>query len=377
MKNSFLPIAIFFLLLSSSAYSETTMPADKKSNVITVKHEDLSGPVINYAWATKRLNGSYWGIASGDVDGDGAKELLLLSRRNVKIFKLGSAGELDEVAICSVPGVAEGTHIYTMDLDGDKLDEILVSAVEEGLPASFALKYSDKKCRTSFDRERLSLRVAADASGAKKILGEGWLSSAFFSGSIYELNYENGKLKVSARLDIPRYTNIFQFAELPAADGARRVALIKGYNPLEVHEKIGKRFKRIWRTGERFGGSVNLIRAPQREAMGEVTDADAEFDLPPIVVSNGSFLAVQHNMPLRGAIGRRPMVRGAEISAFRPDAALGYGESYRSIKLPGAVVDYYVEAAGASKQRLVVLMQDDPSMFREGDRAVILAFDLP
>lgn len=332
---------------------------------------------INYSWAGKRLSGAYWGIAFGDVDGDASKEALVLSRGAVKIGKMTENG-FDENASCSLPGRAEGARIYAIDLDGDGRDEIVVSAVEEGLPSSLGLKFKKDACEVLFERSRFSVRVAPSAEGRDILMGQAWSSDSFFFGPVFELKLEGRKLKESARVEIKKGAKLFQFAWVPCADGGERsIVMVKGYNPMEFYEQNGKKFKRVWRAGERFGGTVNLLTAEQRDVLGEVDSEFVRFDVPPLVRKwDGGFevIALRHILPIKNVIGLRPAVSGAEVAIFEPDPAIILREKFRSQKLPGAIADIAFGEFTGGRQALFVLMQNDPSMFRESEGTTILAF---
>lgn len=330
---------------------------------------------VNYSWAGKRLAGAYWGLAFGDVDKDGAKEAMLLLRRGVKIGKFAGEG-FHEDASCNLPGLAEGARIYAYDLDNDGGDEIVVSAVEEGLPSSLALKFENGSCRVLVERARMSVRVALSDEGKKILMGQGWSSGSFFFGPIYEIKFEGGKFKEYSRVDIKKGVKLFQFAWVPGGGGA---VVVRGYNPLEFYEKSGKKFKSVWRTGERFGGTINQIESEQRDALGQVEEEFVRFDIPPLVRAiNGSFevIAYRHILPVKNVIGLKPAVSGAEIVSYAPDPAIVLRENARTLKLPGAVTDIVFGEFADGKKSVFVLMQNDPSMFRESESATILAFDM-
>lgn len=340
--------------------------------------DDFPGEKLSYTWASSRIDGALWGMAAGDVDGSGQEELILLERQRVRIGHLG-ARDFETVAVCELPGDVQAARVYLIDLDGEAPLEIVISAVEQGMPSSIGLSYKDGKCRTLFERARWSLRVT-QLNGASVLLGQGWSSQSFFSGPVRELKYENGSLKASGKIPLPKAVSIYQFQMLPAGANGGAVAAIKGYSPLEVYEMTGKKYKRVWRTGERFGGSVNLLHASQRDLLDAEHAELVSFDPSPLILEDGglgyTIIAPRHDLPLKGMIGRRPLVHGAQVGLFRPDPALYFGEIKRSANLPGAIVDCIIGDLRAEGVRSIfLLMQDNTSMFTEGDRSVILEFD--
>lgn len=316
------------------------------------------------------MNVLSWGMAEGDLYGDGKSEFLLLARDSVKIGRLTDSG-FETESFCNLPGLAKGSRVYTYDLDQDGRDEIIVSAVEGGMPASVAFNFKDKTCSILFERARYSLRVVRNLDGKNVLLGQGSGQGAFFFGPIYEMSLEGGRLKPVTKYEVPRYTNIYQFTELPPNGETARFAVVKGWNPIEVHEKRRNSFKKTWRSGERFGGTINILGAEERDVLGEVAANHVDFDVSP-VASGGDFrlYVVRHTMPLRGVIGKRPMVGGAEVVEFSWDPSLGFMEKSRTVKLPGAIVDVFMGHG------LFVLMQGEVGMFHEGESSTILTFEM-
>lgn len=335
-----------------------------------------TGILLKYSWASEHLNHALWGMAAGNLDGDGISDMVLLDRRVIHIGRFNNSKFVESLA-CKIPGLIMGARVYLMDIDGDPPEEIIVSGVEEGRPASTVLKIADGRCKIVVDRERMSLRVIGVP---KKLVGQGWTSDAFFSGPVFELELDGGRLKSVGKIEIPHYVSIYQFSPLPEGGRGYQVAAIKGFAPIEVMEKIKKNFKRVWRSGERFGGSANLLPAEERNILGEVKSDAISFDLPPVVVLNGEgfeIVALKQEMPLKNFIGKKPLIRGALILGFKMDPVLVLTELFRTQELPGVVVDFSVEVSNGGKKRLLVLMQDDLGMFHDGTRSTILAFDLP
>ena len=310
-----------------------------------------------------------------------------------------SSKDFDQSAECGWKGAAHGARIYAMDLNGDGDDEIIISAVEEGMPASVVLDYEKGSCRQLVSRARLSLRVieipgplqsevdetkglpARRVPARRALVGQGWSSGSFFSGPIHELKLSGRKLRRVKRLKLPRGTKLYQFTMLPPRQGREALMKMKGYRRLGVSWLEGKKFRGVWHSGQRFGGSLNLLPAPQREALGQEDAETVTFDLPPVVADdqeNYLVIALRHDMPLKGFVGRQPYIRGAQFVVYRPDPVLTFTEVMRTVRLPGAVIDYYVDRAGrGASWRLFVLMQENPGYFHKGTRSVIMAFDLP
>ncbi len=349
-----------------------------------------SGDVINYSWASSRIEGELWGLAQGNLDNDGSADTVLLERKRVRIGKIGEKG-FEERFSCGWKEDAAAARAYLIDVDGDGKDEIAISAVEEGMPSSLVLAVDAdaKKCSELVSRARWSIRAVAlpaegaDTGPARRVLaGQAWSSQKYFSGPIVELALKKDKLVRQRDIELPHFTDLYQFTILPPENGAERVLRLAGYSAMELREhKGGGKWRKIWRSGDKLGGAANLLPAVQRPALDEVSSDYAYFDLPPLTLKQADgvhALAVKYDLPLRNVIGRTPYARGAETVMFKPDPALTYIEEKRTQDLPGPIMDYFIAAPAdsAGKVRLYVLVQQDAGAFINSTEASILAFDL-
>lgn len=337
-----------------------------------------------YSWASKRIDGEMWGMARSDVDGDGMPEILLLERRRLVIGAIDGRKFKQKFA-CNWKGAAKAARLDLIDLDDDGLDDALITAVEEGGPASLALKIEGKGCKQLLGNVRLSLRAmwlpprGDSTEWTRSIVGQGWSSQQYFSGPIEEYRFEKGKLRSAGRIKLPRRTQIYRFAFLPPEDDAASVVLYRSAAPLEMRVNVsGNKWKRMWRSPEKYGSSGNIIEAVQRPALDQVQSYYASFELPPIVLRNpggADILMVKYDMPLHNIIGRKPYIRGSRVYDYRPDEAFVYMEKMQTQHMPGDVVDYLAADTETGRQ-LFVLVQDNRGAFENPTESMIVRFDL-
>lgn len=314
--------------------------------------------IVNYSWGTKPLDVAYWGMAIGD-------NVVLLERRKIDIGHFDSNNFVKD-AECSFPGQAEGARVFLVNIDDDKEDEIIVSAVEDGVPSSFALDYKNKSCTVLFQNIRKSLRVIK-YNNDKLLVGQGWSQSSFFYGPIFILKYQNGKLVDDKKIELPWDVNLYQFT-FKQGDN-QSVLLSKGYAPLMLYEKGTKKFKRVWRSGTRFGGSINLLPASERDALDKESSQFVVFDTPPIFTNDGNMIALRHDLPVKGVIGAKPIIRSGYFVGFKPDQILGFTEMFKGVEVPGAIMDVVFDG-----KSLLLLVLTDAHAFHGATSSLILSF---
>ena len=231
----------------------------------------------------------------------------------------------------------------------------------------------------------LSLRVmwlppkGEDTGWRESIVGQGWSSQQYFSGPVEEFRFEKGKLRSAGRIKLPRYTRLYRFAFLPPEDEDAAVVLYRSAAPLEVRVNVrGNKWKKTWRSPQKYGSSGNILKAVQRPALDRVQSDYASFELPPLVLRNtygSDILMVKYDMPLHNIVGRTPYIRGSRVYDYRPDEAFVFAEKMQTQHMPGGVVDY-LAAESESGRQLWVLVQDNRGAFENPTESMILRFDL-
>ncbi len=398
LKKSLLSGCAIALIMSGvssarGASAEKTPAAPKATGVAIAAPARIAE--TTYQRAGKRFDVAFWSMASGDLDGDGGRETILLERERVRIGRLAGV-EFTETSRCAWKGQAQGARVDCFDIDGDGDDEILVTAVEEGMPASAVLDYRDGSCTQMLAYVRYSMRVVAVPDAApssagesppspvtwKRVLsGQGWSGQQFFSGAVTRLEYDGKKLRRRETLSLPRYTDIYQFAYLPADAGEPSVLRLAGHERLELHERRGRKFKRVWRSVKRYGGTLNLLPAQQRSVLGEVQHQFALFGIPPAIVAQRSpttaFVA-QQDMPVQGMVGRLPFVRGGRMVGLVSDPVLGFLPQMQTVLLSAGIVDFaaVVDPEGGALQ-LIVLARMNPTYFSQDPQSQLLLFAWP
>lgn len=341
-------------------------------------------PGIPYSWASSRMDGEMWGMAQEDVDGDGLEEFLLLQRGQLVVGRIEKK-KFKRSFACDWKGSAKAARLDLFDLTGDGLKEALITAVDDGRPASLALEIGTKGCKQILSGVNLSLRVMRLPPGydstewTERIVGQGWSSQQYFSGPVHEYRFEDGKLVSAGRIRLPRNTRLYRFSFLPPEDDRAAVVLYRSAAPLEVRVNVrGNKWKRTWRSPQKYGSSGNLIRAVQRPALDRVQSDYASFELPPEVLSvaaGSEILMVEYDMPLHNVIGRKPYIRGSRIYDYGTDEAFIFVEKMQTQHMPGDVVDYFT-SRGETGRQLWVLVQDNRGAFENPTESMILRYDL-
>jgi len=329
-----------------------------------------------HAWGSKRLKNTLWGIARADLDGNGAKETVLLEKD--RIWQAARKGkELTEVASFKFPPYTQGLRIYTIDVDGNGSDEIVVSAVQYGQPSSMIIEKTSDGFATLIKGAKWHLRVEN-----KKIIGQRWSRDNFFSGKLYELKIDSGKLKVAAKLNRPRWANIFNYTSVPAPTERPVLVALKGYAPLRAYEEYAKRSKKKWRkfwtSNGRFGGTILYVRRHVRQPLADMPEYNVPIGHEPIpmpIKGTAGMLALKNDMPLKNVFGTKQLIRGGRLVGFEYNDALGFQEAFLTERMPGFIADYVVDR-GPQGTQLYVALQGEPEVFSPNPHSSVLVYQI-
>jgi hypothetical protein len=382
---------ILLLIVASPVFAEEARPVAGLSN--------FQSQTIKHSWASKRFDHAILGVAAGDVNADGVQDIILLQQNAVCWFNIED-GALNPKSRYEWKGLLQGIRLYLMNLDDDPSEEIVVSAVDQGRPSSFALKWSEGGFKMLFEKIPWHLRVLSlppqDGAGEispanmrKIIVGQQWNSSSFFAGPVYELSFDGKKLKRAARVRLPGGMSIFNFAVLsledagagnPAHDSQftiRELVGLEGYEPIKVYERRKKRYKKIWSSGGRFGGTMNLVEAAEREPLGIANVEDVPIDREPDVVFVNNvpmIMALKHDIPLKNIIGRNPYIRSGHLAAFRSDPSLVFAKVFETEEIPGFISDF---AMYDGSKKIILSIEPDTSAFYETREGLLVIYDIP
>lgn len=338
-------------------------------------YDEGSTATITHGWGSKRMDLTLWGIAMADLDGSGGKEMVLMERNRLWIGHR-EGDKLVPGTIYSWPKHIQALRLYAMDVDGDGREEVIVSAVSYDAPASFILSFNEGQFKPLMTNIGWHLR-AIGLGGRNMLIGQRSSLDEFFTGKLYELSFEKGKLVRKETLKLKRWTHIFEFAVLP--DDV--LVSLKGYAPLKAYEKRGKRWKKFWTSHGRYGGTLRYVVLKTRPPLQDLPEYQVPVGREPQALAlhgASSMIASRHAMPLRNIIARREMLRGGWVVGFSKDSALGFNDAFTTKRLPGFIADYCVDVDRATgKKKLFVALQTEPNVFRPSPQSSVLMFDLP
>ncbi len=225
-------------------------------------------------WRSQTIRDGLVGMDIGDVNGDGATEIVTVSYKKVSVFKRQGAGLR---LLGSYHGTKMDKFVWCclVDLDDDGRDEIVVTNMRNknmtkggfensferadtafSEPSSFILKWNNRKLMVIKDKLPYFLNTIS-LNGHRLLIGQRQDPSRGFGKKVYEMAFKDGTVEPVRPLNLPKYCNVFNFAIADIdSDGSDEYAVILANNKLAIFESNGSR---IWKSRRRFGATTNYV----------------------------------------------------------------------------------------------------------------------
>ncbi len=159
-------------------------------------------------WQSQFLNMEINGMDAGDTNGDGYNEIVVAGRNDIWIFKK-RASALEVVKHIKGRKSERIINLDLADLDNNGTDDIFVSAVHEGQPNSYIIKFREGDFVRVSDKVRLFLKVLVASGGQKVLLAQGPGNGRAFGQEVFIMDWDNGKYIKKRSMVLPKKINIY------------------------------------------------------------------------------------------------------------------------------------------------------------------------
>jgi TolB-like protein len=265
------------------------------------------------SWVSRRLALEIRGIGIGDVDGDGTNEIVVLAKREIRVYRRNGS-DLTVLASYPFSGGLEALGVDVADLNGNGVAEVYVTALGPGGGlASFVVEWAGNTLQPIATNVPWYLRVV-DLQGGPALVGQRRSSDKAFDGPIRRLVWQGGKLG-GEDLRLPGHVTVYSFAvgDLEG-DGQAGVVSVQPRAPLTLYDGNGS----ILGRGGAYGQTKLWIVA--KRSRNE--DLEEGVHLPGRVLivqlpGQGPTVLLSRNNEVFGVLDRLRTFRDGEIVGLR------------------------------------------------------------
>jgi len=232
------------------------------------------------------VSGEMIAMAVGDVDGDGNKEVILLSERELLLFRLFGR-EVRQVASTKLPRSIKVHAINMVDLDNNGKMEIYLSATRDLVVSSLIMEW-DKTSGFTITKQFIPWYIRPINHPTRGLILAGQQRGInridFVKKGVFQLTLNSkDKFQSAGEIVLPPSVNLFDFTYADI-DGDKKfeIIVIDQREKLRVYDQENGL---LWVSSEKYGGNQTYIGPSQGEAVDRnkntslTADEDAERDL--------------------------------------------------------------------------------------------------
>ena len=337
-------------------------------------------------WRSQSLPFISGGMAVGDINGDGANEVVLFEPQGIHAF-VYEERKLREISFYKVNPRMDILRLSLYDVNNDGRLDVVVSAMQDTRVSSFVLRM-DKELTLLTQNIPYQLNVVSTPPNFRPTLvGQKMGLAYLFDENMFEMLYSGDKFIPGNLVPTPRGANIFNICFLPQEDG-HKVILVNPKDHLQVFSSSGSM---QYISDERFAGSsigIEIQSTPAGMTSPNRADInkppDAYYFLPMEMVPHrlngveqmGFF--VNRNISVAAEFFRnyRSFTQG-EINYLYWDG-IGLSSLFRTRRIKGNVFGYTVaDIDGDGREELVVGLLQATGLFSlDKARTVLTSYQL-
>jgi TolB-like protein len=332
-------------------------------------------------WKSKNFRMQIKGLALGDVDGDGKIETVMITNREVHIYR----SENDRfIKIKEMKGEKYYKYLSVdvADINKNGKAEIFVTCLNKNRKSleSFVLEFNGSDFKTIADNENWYFRVIPRPVLGPMLVGQKMGVSDLFMPGVYELVWTGSEYKPQGKvaMGLPENVTVFGFTigDLFNTKG-EVVAAFDEEERLRIYSTGGSQ---EWKSDEKFGGSENYIDIDFQD---EEADYESRVYLPHrlyIVDLNKdgkTELITVKNKSISGHLFKSfRHYSGATFESLSWDG-LGLAKNWHTRKVSGYICDYAIgDINNDGKLELVAAIVSKRDVLGQKAKSTIITYDL-
>jgi TolB-like protein len=233
-------------------------------------------------WKSSPLPVAITGMDVGDVDGDGANEIVYSSINEVFVGRIQDG----RFRLITHFKGSTGDRFVTLDvgdINGNGRAEIFVNCQRKFDTRSYVLEWTGSSLKAIVQDSNWYYRIIPSPSGPILIGQESRGGDSFFYGPIYQMRPGQGGYVPAGPLEIPKNKgNVLSLGLVKfAGENQESVVFIGADSSLNIFSTSGQV---LWEGKEKFGGSVFYLEKPEAGNTSVAFNQDVYYYIPPRIV---------------------------------------------------------------------------------------------
>jgi TolB-like protein len=320
------------------------------------------------------------GVALGDVDGDGQIETMAITPHDLLIYR-SNGGAFRKIAEIKQSHNKNLIGVDAADINENGYAEIFVTSLnaQREVVNSFVVEYDGKQFNTIIDNSHHYYRVADTSSRGKILLGQRPSIRKPSAGAINELRWQDSDYLPTDPIRAPRNTNLMGLSVGDVLNDGREIAV--AYKENDHFQVLDSSGKRLWDSGERFGGSM-IYGSIALDYRGQVQNK-WYFPLRLVVWYNPAkketeVIAAQNHDLIGGGLQEFRYFNKTHLSGYTWDG-VGLGPSWKTRRLTGYIQDFAVgdfDNDGQDELVVALVMEEGRVALVTEAKSTIIGYEL-
>ena len=219
-------------------------------------------------WKSANFKHLINGVAIGDVDGDGKNETVIIAPHAVIIYR-SESGRFGKIAEIRESNSKNLTGVDIADMNNNGYAEIFITSfnAKKTMLNSYVLEFDGTNFNKTIDGSYWIYRVTNTPTRGKILLGQRPRIGKSFSGTIFEMIWQNGEYVPTDEIKTSRNTNLLGMTIGDVLNSDQETAI--AYRDNDHIRIIDPSGNALWDSPDRYGGSMMYYDAPL-EDLGQV-----------------------------------------------------------------------------------------------------------
>ncbi len=262
-------------------------------------------------------------VTTGDVEGDGKKEVIISTGDNLRVYSLG----VDLKFLWEIKGSASDNFIWldSVDLNGDGKDEVVATSRRNGGIVSYIYGFTGSGFHLVWKGNYFVRRIGSGLAAQEYSASEG------FKGRVVALKCASGGCVAGKPLSIPNGVNIYDFIPMRGPSNENLILAYDDQGFLNLYNESGLR---VWKSRKNTGGFITTFR---KESPGGIVDR-GEWAVKDRLIAMKKGVLVVDRKPLSGVAKGLGYMNSSIRSYWWNGFTMEQGEFVDGIN--GSLLDY-------------------------------------